>query len=127
MIFNSEVFILFAAVFFLAYFFVPYRPQILLTLAASYVFYAWWDWRFCGLIAASSAFNFAVGAAIERCPRSRQGQWLLGSAVAVNLVVLGFFKYFHFFTDGFVALVNHLGLQANPSTLQIILPIGISF
>jgi alginate O-acetyltransferase complex protein AlgI len=127
MIFNSEIFILFAAVFFAVYFWLPYRPQILLMLAASYVFYAWWDWRFCGLIAASSAFNFAVGAAIGRCPQSQKGRWLLGSAVAVNLVVLGFFKYFHFFTDGFVALVNHLGLQANASTLQIILPIGISF
>ncbi|MGZ9032943.1 MAG: MBOAT family O-acyltransferase, partial [Rhodospirillales bacterium] len=64
---------------------------------------------------------------IGRYPRARKGQWLLGSAIAVNLVVLGFFKYFHFFTDGFVALLNDLGLQANISTLRIILPIGISF
>lgn len=127
MIFNSEVFILFAAVFFATYFVLPYRPQILLTLAASYVFYAWWDWRFCGLIAASTAFNFAAGAAIGRHPRSPNGRWLLAVAVAVNLAVLGFFKYFHFFTDGFVALLNELGLQANTSTLRIILPIGISF
>lgn len=127
MIFNSEVFILFAAIFFATYFVLPYRPQLLLTLAASYVFYAWWDWRFCGLIAASTAFNFFAGAAIGRCPRSASGRWLLGSTVAANLVVLGFFKYFHFFVDGFVALLADLGLPASPSTLRIILPIGISF
>ncbi len=127
MIFNSEVFILFAAIFFVAYFLLPYRPQILMTLAASYVFYAWWDWRFCGLIAASTAFNFAAGAAIGRHPRLRTGRWLLGVAVTVNLAVLGCFKYFHFFADGFVALLNELGLQANTSTLRIVLPIGISF
>lgn len=127
MIFNSEIFILFAAVFFTAYFVLPYRPQILLMLVASYIFYAWWDWRFCGLIAASTAFNFVAGAAIDRYPQSRNGRWLLGLAVAVNLVVLGFFKYFHFFADGFVTMLNQVGLQANTSTLQIILPIGISF
>ncbi|HRK95734.1 MAG TPA: MBOAT family O-acyltransferase [Rhodospirillales bacterium] len=127
MIFNSEVFILFAAIFFAVYFVLPYRPQLLLTLAASYVFYAWWDWRFCALIAASTAFNFAAGTVIGRHSLSRAGRWLLGTAVAVNLAVLGFFKYFHFFADGFVALLNDLGLQASESTLRIILPIGISF
>lgn len=127
MIFNSEVFIIFAAIFFAVYFVLPYRPQILMTLSASYIFYAWWDWRFCSLIAASTVFNYVAGAYIGRFPLTQSGRWLLGVSVAVNLAALGFFKYFHFFVDGFIALFNDLGLHANPSTLRIILPIGISF
>lgn len=127
MIFNSEVFIIFAAVFFALYFVLPYRPQILMTLAASYFFYGWWDWRFLALIAGSTAFNFIAGIYIARCPRSVAARWRLAIAVAVNLVVLGFFKYYNFFIDGFVGMLGNIGLQAHASTLQIILPIGISF
>jgi alginate O-acetyltransferase complex protein AlgI len=127
MIFNSEVFIIFAAIFFVAYFVLPYRMQILMTLAASYIFYAWWDWRFCGLIAASTAFNYVAGFYIGRVPQTARGRWLLGLSVAANLIVLGFFKYFHFFVDGFADILGNVGLQASRPTLQIILPIGISF
>ncbi len=127
MIFNSEAFIIFAAVFFALYFVLPYRPQILMTLAASYFFYAWWDWRFLALIAGSTAFNYIAGMYVARSPLSAAGRWRLGIAVAVNLIVLGFFKYYNFFIGGFAAMLANIGLQAHASTLQIILPIGISF
>ncbi|MBL8660133.1 MAG: MBOAT family protein [Rhodospirillales bacterium] len=127
MIFTSEAFIVFAGAFFSIYFFVPYRAQILLTLAASYVFYGWWDWRFLGLIAGSTAFNYVAGRLLAATPRSATGRRRLAVVVAVNLMVLGVFKYFHFFADGLLNILEALGMQTSTSTLRIILPIGISF
>ncbi len=127
MIFNSEAFIVFAAAFFSIYFLVPYRAQILLSLSASYVFYGWWDWRFLGLIVGSTAFNYLAGLLLARTPRSPTGRRRLAVVIAANLIVLGFFKYFHFFADGLLGIFETLGLQANASSLHIILPIGISF
>ncbi|MBN2906253.1 MAG: MBOAT family protein [Rhodobacteraceae bacterium] len=122
MIFTSDVFVLFAFVFYPLYFAMPgARSQNALALGASYVFYGWWDARFLALILGSTLVNFALAR------RVRGKRALLLVAVAFNLGLLGFFKYFGFFTDQMVALMQALGVSAHRPSLTIILPVGISF
>ncbi|RMG71007.1 MAG: MBOAT family protein [Bacteroidetes bacterium] len=103
------------------------RWQNLLILASSYFFYGWWDWRFLGLIIFSSLVDYLAGRQIAAAtaPRTRKG-WLLLSLV-VNLGLLGVFKYYGFFVDSFIDLFRALGYEMSDRTLQIILPVGISF
>ncbi len=129
MLFNSTTFFLFlgitAALYLLAK--RSLLAQNLVLLVASYVFYGFWDWRFLGLIAASTVVDFFVAKKIDASsnPLTKK-RWLLASMVA-NLGTLGFFKYFNFFADNAVALLNMLGMSASQVTLDIILPVGISF
>lgn len=102
------------------------RPQHLLLLVASYVFYGWWDWRFLSLILFSTVVAFAAGQMIGKQPHgSRARKRWLAAALCVDLGVLGFFKYANFFIDSAAPVLAQLGL--NPGTLDIILPVGISF
>lgn len=128
MLFNSETFLFFAVVFFSIFFLLGHRAQIYFVLVASAVFYGWWDWRFLGLIAVVVVVNFYLGACIHAAgdDERRRWRWLMASVV-FSLAVLGYFKYTNFFIDSFTRLVTAVGLQASPFTLQIILPIGISF
>ena len=93
-------------------------------LAGSYVFYAFWDYRFVALLALSTLVNYAVGQRIERNDGEERRKWLI-RGIAFNLVVLGVFKYFNFFIENANALLRpmHFGIPF----LRIILPIGISF
>lgn len=96
-------------------------------LVASYVFYGWWDYRFCGLMLAASLLDYWTGARIAAStnPKTRKGFLIL--SLAGNLGLLGFFKYFNFFADSLALLLAGAGLDVNTSTLNIILPVGISF
>lgn len=96
-------------------------------LVASYTFYGFWDWRFLSLIAFSSLVDFVLGRAIYREQRPALRKTFLLASLVVNLGMLGFFKYFNFFVDSFVQLAAQLGVQLQTSTLNIILPVGISF
>ena len=130
MLFNSLPFIIFLPLVFALYWLLQRRHvnfQNCLLLAASYVFYGWWDYRFLSLIFISSLVDFLVGLALNREKRSGYRKLLLILSLAVNLGILGFFKYYGFFVESFADLVQALGLQPNISTLRIILPIGISF
>ena len=92
-------------------------------IAASAVFYGWWDWRFCGLIGASIAVNWAAARLVAACHGStRRG--VVGATVLANLAVLGGFKYYNFFAE---ALAASLGPWLPIPALDVILPIGISF
>jgi D-alanyl-lipoteichoic acid acyltransferase DltB (MBOAT superfamily) len=127
MLFNSIEFMIFLPLVFLLYWSLGRKAQNQLLLVASYFFYGWWDWRFLSLIVLSSGVDFAVGnrLGLATRPAERRG-WLILS-LAVNLGILGFFKYFGFFVDSAVTLLEGVGLQANRPSLEIILPIGISF
>ncbi len=95
-------------------------------LAASYFFYAAWDWRFCGLILASTLIDFTVGLQLRHdAPRFGRRFWLLASLVG-NLGLLGFFKYWGFFVESANSIFGWLGL-GEVRTLHVILPVGISF
>jgi len=103
------------------------RSRKIWLLICSYVFYAAWDWKFLFLLMGSSALDYFVGRMLARTenPRARRG-WLMLSLCA-NLGTLAFFKYFNFFISSAAELLAWLGLPASIHTLNIILPVGISF
>ena len=130
MLFNSIPFLLFLPVVFLLYWFVfgkSLRWQNIFVIAASYVFYGWWDWRFLGLIVISSAADYLVGLGFAKHDGKVARRWLLTASLVVNLGILGFFKYFDFFVSSFIDAMNKMGLEASAYTLGILLPVGISF
>ncbi len=129
MLFNSGVFLQFFAAFLLLYWLArgSLRWRNALVVAASYLFYGWWDWRFLGLLFFSSSFDYAVGLGIERLSTASRRKALLAASVMVNLGILGFFKYYGFFVESLAALLPRIGLPFHTATLHIVLPVGISF
>jgi hypothetical protein len=129
MLFPTIDFLLFFAAVVLAM--VPLRawPQgrKLVLVAASYVFYAQWNWRFCLLLAGSSVLTFGAGRALAAAADERARDWIVRGAVAVHLGLLGVFKYFDFFVESANALARSLGLGGELPFFEIILPVGISF
>lgn len=130
MLFNSIEFALFVPIVFMIYWLIParrFKLQNVLILGASYVFYGWWDWRFLGLIIISSGLDYVVGLGLGNTLEDRKRKWLLGMSVVGNLGMLGFFKYFNFFSENFAEAFTLLGMPIDPITLELILPVGISF
>jgi alginate O-acetyltransferase complex protein AlgI len=130
MLFNSIAFALFLPLVFVLYWLIGrerFKVQNAFMIVASYVFYGWWDWRFLFLIFISSLADFIIGSNIPKTESPGGKKVLLILSLAVNLGILGFFKYFNFFVDSFGELMQSVGLQPNLPTLRIILPVGISF
>ncbi len=96
-------------------------------LCASYYFYGSWDWRFLSLIMLSTLIDYVLGARMAREDRPRQLRMLVIVSVVVNLTILGFFKYFNFFVGSFVDASAALGLHVHRVTLEVVLPVGVSF
>jgi D-alanyl-lipoteichoic acid acyltransferase DltB (MBOAT superfamily) len=94
---------------------------------ASYVFYGWWDWRFLSLIVFSTLVDYTIGRQLHITERQNRRKLLLWASIIVNLGFLGFFKYYNFFVDNFVSAFSFFGAPIQPNTLNIILPVGISF
>ena len=113
MIFNSLTFLVFIAIFIPVYFSLKGRVRLLWALAGSYLFYGWWDWRFLSLIAISTMVDFYLGAAMQQQEEEGKRKRLLVVSMVLNLGFLGFFKYFGFFTESFVTMLQSFGL--NPS------------
>jgi alginate O-acetyltransferase complex protein AlgI len=99
----------------------------LFMVAASYAFYAWWDWRFVFLLAASTVVAQAGAIAIGRAEALRDRRWWLIAAVGGDLALLGWFKYYGFFAVNVDNTFHALGLGVPLPLLQIVLPVGISF
>src|SRR5690242_9906193 len=99
MLFNSLTFLVFAVLFFAAYFALRGRPQLGLLLFASYIFYGWWDWRFLILLGFSTLTDYSIGRWLGFEIDSTRRRRVLTISVVVNLGILGFFKYFNFFAD----------------------------
>lgn len=130
MLFNSIEFAVFLPVVFFGYWLLTARRtglQNFFLLAASYVFYGWWDWRFLSLILLSSMVDFLVGLALASAAQRWKRRLLLGISLGVNLGLLGFFKYFNFFAENFAAAFTLFGQHMDPARLYVILPVGISF
>ena len=127
MVFTSLDFVIFFAVVYAIYRVLPHRPQNWFLLAASYYFYGSWDWRFLSLLVGSTVVDFLVGRYLgrETAPGRRKAALVL--SLVFNLGMLGFFKYFEFFEESLAALGSRLGWRFDPITLDVILPIGISF
>lgn len=130
MLFNSFEFILFLTISFICYWFVfkkYLKAQNFFLLTISYVFYGWWDWRFLSLIAFSSLVDFVAGQQIEKANSKVRKRLFLWISICTNLGFLGVFKYFNFFAESFTDIMSMIGMQANPWSLNVILPVGISF
>jgi D-alanyl-lipoteichoic acid acyltransferase DltB (MBOAT superfamily) len=130
MFFNSFEFLLFLPVVFVLYWFILNKRlniQNFLLLFSSYVFYGWWDYRFLSLIIFSSIIDFYCGLSIEKAhTKTIKKKWLLLS-MFINLGFLGIFKYFNFFSQSLQEAFQSFGYQIDTLTLNIILPVGISF
>lgn len=130
MLFNSLGFALFFPIVFFLYWFVAknnIKAQNSILLVSSYFFYACWDYRFLFLLIFSTFLDYYTGLKIYRSnTRSTKKMWLLISVV-INLGFLGFFKYYNFFVESFAEVLGSVGFQPNIWTLNIILPVGISF
>jgi len=130
MLFNSFDFAVFLPLVFGLYWFVfnrSLRLQNLLLLVASYVFYGWWDPRFLLLILFSTCVDFLIGRQLGITPSQSKRKALLWASIGVNLGLLGFFKYFNFFIENFATAFTLFGLEIEAHTLDLILPVGISF
>lgn len=130
MLFNSIEFLFFLPIVFLLYWFVfkNHPWQNLLIVVASYVFYGWWDWRFLFLIALTSFCSYMSGVLLEKQADDRRKQKVISAAnIVLNLSILGLFKYFNFFVESLNALFLSMGLHLDWVTLNIVLPVGISF
>lgn len=130
MLFNSIEFALFFPLVFLLYWIVAGKKnkiQNILLLIASYYFYGCWDWRFLLLLIFSTSLDYFSGLMIVDSKNQQMRRFWFWLSICVNLGFLGVFKYYNFFIDSFSDLLSVAGVQSNFSTLQVILPIGISF
>ena len=130
MLFNSIEFFIFLPIVFTLFWSIQsysLRAGNCILLGASYLFYGWWDWRFLSLIAISSLADFLIGQGIASIQTERTRRGLLFASLLVNLGILGFFKYFNFFIDSLVSLHPYIEEQIGYNTLNVILPVGISF
>lgn len=98
-----------------------------LLLIASYYFYMCWDWRFAGLILLITVINFFTGPKVHQASDACTRRWWLAASIVPSLAILAYFKYANFFIDSFNALLAQAGISADIPTLQILLPVGISF
>lgn len=130
MLFNSLVFGVFLPLVFAGYWLISSRRltlQNLFIVVASYVFYGWWDWRFLLLITLTAVWSWVSGLHLARLKCELGRKWVVAAALIVNLGILGVFKYYNFFAENAVALLEMIGFRAHLTTLNIILPVGISF
>jgi alginate O-acetyltransferase complex protein AlgI len=127
LLFNSVEFALFFAIVVAAYWWSLPRFRNPILLGASYFFYANWDWRFLGLLLISTVVDFSIGQRLRTAQDPGRRKLLLTTSMAVNLGILGLFKYANFFIDSFAELVGGLGLNPNEPFLTVVLPVGISF
>ena len=130
MLFNSIDFAIFLPIVFVLYWFVANKSlkyQNALIVAASYLFYGWWDWRFLSLILFSTIVDYLVGRRLKIENKENRRKALLWTSILMNLGFLCFFKYYNFFLDNFIAAFSFFGTEIRENTLNIILPVGISF
>ena len=124
MLFNSAEFAVFLVTVLAIYYILSLHAQNIFLIVASYFFYCWWDWRFAVLLAFITILNYFCALGITIKSRQRYFLWI---CITGNLAALGFFKYFNFFVNSLSALLSQFGLQTPLPTLNIILPVGISF
>ena len=129
MLFNSLEFLLFLPTVFILYWFVfkKITTQNILILVSSYVFYGWWDWRFLSLILISTLIDYTIGIQLRKACNLQRRKLLVSFSLVFNLGMLGFFKYYNFFVDSWIEAWSNIGVTMHASSLNIILPVGISF
>lgn len=129
MLFNSFQFLIFLPIVFIGYWFIfkKLKIQNLFIVAASYFFYGCWDWRFLFLIFFTTVACYISGLAIQSSSRRIKRRAICGFNIAINVAILCFFKYFNFFSENLKILFQQFGYQLDWFTLDVLLPVGISF
>ena len=130
MLFNSLDFAFFLPITFALYWIIGSKNikwQNALIVIASYVFYGWWDYRFLSLILFSTLVDYSIGLMLARSDKHKIRKTLLWISISVNIGFLGFFKYYNFFLESFIDAFSVYGYTLNANSLNIILPVGISF
>lgn len=130
MLFNSFEFMLFLPIVFLLYWkvFKKLSRQNLLIVVASYIFYGWWNWRFLFLILITTLFSYGSGLAIEHFQGNRHRQKMVSIGnIILNVGILAIFKYYNFFVESLQEMLSLTGIHLDWPTMNIILPVGISF
>ena len=128
MTFTTTTFPIYLAIVFALYWSVRgHAAQNRVLLVASYVFYAWWDWRFCFLMLGSSLVDFELSRRIHHTSDPVKRRWLLAASLLCNLGLLAIFKYYNFFIDNLIVLSNKIGWSPDLQTISWVLPLGISF
>jgi D-alanyl-lipoteichoic acid acyltransferase DltB (MBOAT superfamily) len=127
MLFNTLIFWAFFAIVLVVFYSSRGSARKVVLLAASYTFYGMWDWRFLSLIIISTLTDYICARLIGGSENEMLRRRILVVSVSVNLGILGFFKYFNFFTENAVALLNAIGIGASPFMINVVLPVGISF
>jgi len=130
MFFNSLAYLIFLPIVFIAYWFLSFRSlriQNILLLIASYIFYAFWNWHFLFLLVFSTFLDYFTGLKIYQSNSIHRKRVWLAISVVTNLGFLAVFKYYNFFVDSFAEMLRHVGFEPHYTTLQVILPVGISF
>jgi D-alanyl-lipoteichoic acid acyltransferase DltB (MBOAT superfamily) len=130
MLFNSINFAIFLPIVFILYWFATKRNlrlQNILLLVSSYFFYACWDWRFMFLLIFSTLLDYFTGIKMHEAANQRKKLFWLWLSIGINLGFLGVFKYYNFFAESFADGLSLIGFKANLGSLQVILPVGISF
>jgi len=130
MLFNSIDFVIFLPIVFILYWFGTNRNlklQNFLIVGSSYLFYGWWDWRFLSLILFSSLVDYFVGLGLLKQENQSKRKILLWTSIIINLGFLGLFKYYNFFLDNLLNAFSFFGTEIKSNSLNIILPVGISF
>lgn len=127
MLFNSIEFLLFFVIVYTLYLFLDRKRQNYLLLISSYIFYGWWDYRFLSLIFLSTIIDYYLGHKIKSSPDISSKRRFRNTSIIANLGILGIFKYLDFFVAEFTSMLSLLSLEISPVTLDIVLPVGISF
>src|SRR5580765_420412 len=120
MLFNSLHFLWFFLIVYALYRALPHRGQNWLLLIASYWFYAAWDWRFLGLLIASTVVDYSVARYLDTQTDQTRRRRVLWISIGFNLGVLGFFKYFGFFAENLQVLLAWAGLDVGLPVLHVV-------
>jgi alginate O-acetyltransferase complex protein AlgI len=128
MIFNSFIFFIFLGIVLPVFYLLPTKTsKNSFLLIVSYIFYGYWDWRFCLLLTLTTLIDYYVGKALYQATDNRKRKTLLTISLVINLGILGFFKYFNFFVGSFQDMCSLFGVTVDYLHLNIILPVGLSF
>lgn len=130
MTFQSLEYLIFLPVVFILYWTVCCMSKTLqngLIVAASLVFYGWWDWRFLGLLLITAFSTYFAGMWLGNIDDKKKRKWINVGTIVLNIGILFFFKYFNFFVQSFADAFSLFDAKLNVHTLKILLPVGISF
>ncbi len=130
MLFDSIEFAVFLPIAFLLYWLsvrISVKSQNLIVVLSSYVFYGWWNPKFLFLILFSSITDYLLGILLSKTDQQNRRRLLLYLSIAINIGILGFFKYYNFFLNSFIESFTFFGATLEAEYLDIVLPVGISF